>query len=218
MVRACGGGRGEGMRRRFDAITALPIVPPTACATQRTPRVSKIQQCMRAGSGSTVHQGQGGGWGDSSDDEFGRGFEEDGEDRMVTARSRRNLVYTLNSSPPPPVPLPGGVTPASSIGGGAGMGIGINIPDVGGSGLQPFLCSPTVSVFSAPDSASIAYTHTSTESTTALNRPTHPQHKALVKGLAGAAAEPADSSGEAAIEEEESAVREWRRRGWGGDA
>ncbi|KAF7341155.1 hypothetical protein MVEN_01850300 [Mycena venus] len=176
-------------------VGVLPPPPPTR--SHRTPRASKIQQRqqrMRAGSGSTARQGQEGREWDSSDEDEELGFGFADEDKTVTARTRRTLAtYNLNSSPPPPVPpLPGGMqtqTPASSIGRGAG--IGISIPDSlgmgmgSGSGLQPFPRSPTASVFSAPDpypdNASIAYTHTSAGSTTALTRPHH--HAA--RGLAG---------------------------------
>ncbi|KAJ6462471.1 hypothetical protein C8R45DRAFT_1080599 [Mycena sanguinolenta] len=176
--------------------------PPVRDAQHRTPRASKIQrrqqqQRMRAGSGSTARQDQ---WDSSDDEELGFGEE---EDRTVTARSRRTLAslsgregastFTNPSgSPPPPVPplptLPGGITPASSIGRGAG--IGIMIPLASGSGMAPFPFprSPTASVFSAPDNApdnaSIAYTHTSAGSTTALNRPRATLTKGA-KGLAG---------------------------------
>ncbi|KAK7038373.1 hypothetical protein R3P38DRAFT_543541 [Favolaschia claudopus] len=157
--------------------------PPPVRATQRTPRASKIQQRLRTASGSTARQEWGGESSDEDEDaELGFGAD---EDRTVTARTRRTLApYSLNSSPPPPVPpLPGGITPASSIGRGAGLGmLGLNIPDPG-LGLQPFPRSPTASVFSAPDNASIAYTHTSAGSTTALTRPR--QVAQLAKGLAG---------------------------------
>ncbi|KAF7326707.1 hypothetical protein MSAN_02501600 [Mycena sanguinolenta] len=165
----------------------------------RTPRASKIQrrqqqQRMRAGSGATARQDQ---WDSSDDEELGFGEE---EDRTVTARSRRTLAsvssaagssnFTIpNGSPPPPVPpLPGGITPASSIGRSAG--IGIIIPGTGGGAAPfPFPRSPTASVFSAPDThpdnASIAYTHTSAGSTTALNRPRANASTKGAKGLAG---------------------------------
>ncbi|KAJ6537704.1 hypothetical protein B0H19DRAFT_373147 [Mycena capillaripes] len=164
---------------------ALPPPPSTrggSTGTHRTPRASKIAAArMRAGSGATARQD----WGDSSDeDEFGAGADE--EDRTVTARSRRTLAYNLNSSPPPPVPpLPGNMTPGSSI--GRAFGVGLSIPDSGmGGGLQPFPPrSPTASVFSAPDNASIAWTYTSAGSETALNRPRqHHTHQAA-RGLAG---------------------------------
>ncbi|KAJ7433249.1 hypothetical protein B0H11DRAFT_2376277 [Mycena galericulata] len=129
-------------------------LPPPFSVTHRTPRAGIQQQRMRSGSGSTARQR----WGDSS-----AGAEE--EDRTVTARSRRTLTsYTrLSSSPPPPVPPlhAGTQTPGSSIGRGAGMRIGISIPELGmggSAGLQPCPHSPTASVLSAPDSASIAYT------------------------------------------------------------
>ncbi|KAJ7726175.1 hypothetical protein DFH07DRAFT_853187 [Mycena maculata] len=142
---------------------------------------------MRSASGATTHSTSTNsnreGWGSSdSDDELGLGGGAD-EDRTVTARSasgssRRALSYNLaGGSPPPPVP------PLPSAHQGNNHSLGIDI--VGGMGMQPqpFPRSPTASVFSAPDSASIAYTHTSAGSTTALTRP----HGQLMKGrgLAG---------------------------------
>ncbi|KAJ7205411.1 hypothetical protein GGX14DRAFT_397550 [Mycena pura] len=154
--------------------TPFALPPPPAPSSHRTPRANKIAQRMRAGSGSTTRPGQA--WGGSSDEDDGElGFGAD-EDRTVTARSsatRRALSHNLvsNSSPPPPVPpLP------ATIG---RRGSGLHIPDAGlglGAALQPFPRSSTVSVFSAPDSASIAYT-----SATALTRP----HPHAARGLAG---------------------------------
>ncbi|KAJ7483051.1 hypothetical protein B0H11DRAFT_2193141, partial [Mycena galericulata] len=156
-------------------------LPPPFSVTHRTPRAGIQQQRMRSGSGSTARQR----WGDSS-----AGAEE--EDRTVTARSRRTLTsYTrLSSSPPLPVPPlhAGTQTPGSSIGRGAGMRIGISIPELGmggSAGLQPCPHSPTASVLSAPDSASIAYTHTSAGSTTVLMG-LHARHvRQAVKQLGG---------------------------------
>ncbi|KAJ7627816.1 hypothetical protein DFH06DRAFT_727810 [Mycena polygramma] len=158
-------------------------LPPPPQPSARTPRASKIAaQRMRAGSASTARQGHGAEWGDSNssdDDELGFGAD---EDRTVTARNRRTLAYNLNASPPPPVPP----LPSGSLGRGFGRSIGLPNPmDMGGHGLQPFPPrSPTASVFSAPDSASIAYTHTSAGSTTALTRPRN-THAASARGLAG---------------------------------
>ncbi|KAF8181179.1 hypothetical protein K438DRAFT_2021191 [Mycena galopus ATCC 62051] len=179
-------------RAGASSSSGFSLPPPARANPNRTPRASRIQQQrLRAGSAATARQGVQGGsaeWDSNSSDDDELGFGADEEDRTVTARSRRTLAsatYSLNSSPPPPVPpLPGGITPASSIGRGAGLGMGISIPerDRGGA-LQPFPRSPTASVFSAPDSASIAYTHTSAGSTTALNRPRG--HGQAAKGLAG---------------------------------
>ncbi|KAJ7926249.1 hypothetical protein B0H13DRAFT_1090952 [Mycena leptocephala] len=178
-------------RRTVSGSTARVASGSTARARQRS----------ASGSGSAQD------WDSSDDEELGFGAD---EDRTVTARSRRNLAsgsYSLNSSPPPPVPpLPGSVssrtpllnsvdisggsmagTPASSIGRGFGISLNVNIPRPDSSvGLQPFPRSPTASVFSAPDNASIAYTHTSAGSTTALTHPRHHNHlQKAARGLAG---------------------------------
>ncbi|KAJ7465938.1 hypothetical protein FB451DRAFT_1561245 [Mycena latifolia] len=164
---------------------ALP--PPPAAG--RTPRASRQQRAnsgatARTVSGSTARP-WGDGGGDSSDeDEWGAGGGAD-EDRTVTARRvSAQRTHDANYSPPPPVPpLPsrfgmGGLAlsiPADAL----GMGMG------GGVGAQPFPRSPTASVFSAPDNASIAYTHTSAGSTTALTRPHGHLQKQVARGLAG---------------------------------
>ncbi|KAJ7205417.1 hypothetical protein GGX14DRAFT_644523 [Mycena pura] len=135
--------------------TPFALPPPPAPSSHRTPRANKIAQRMRAGSGSTARQA----WGDSSDEDDGElGFGAD-EDRTVTARSR------TPSSATPPRRRPCRRFRRQS--------------DAAGS--APFPRSPTASVFSAPDSASIAYMHTSAGSTTALTRP----HPHAARGLAG---------------------------------
>ncbi|KAJ7060352.1 hypothetical protein C8F01DRAFT_1142372 [Mycena amicta] len=175
---------------------ALPPPPPARPSRvrdpertrhrDRTPRASKIR--VRAGSSSTaVNPPAHAQWGESSDedleaDELGFGDE---EDRTVTARTgRRALSHTLNTgSPPPPVPpLP----PSASVG-RRGVPLHMSIPTTDSLGTMPFPRSPTTSVFSAPDNASIAYTHTSAGSTTHL-RPSSrsgKKDKEAAKGLAG---------------------------------
>ncbi|KAF7364134.1 hypothetical protein MSAN_01072600 [Mycena sanguinolenta] len=163
-----------------------PSPPPPARDQQshghRTPRASKIQrrqqqQRMRAGSGATARQDQ---WDSSDDEELGFGEE---EDRTVTARSRRTLASVSSAAGSSNFTIPNG-----DIGRSAGMGI--IIPGTGGGTAPfPFPRSPTASVFSAPDThpdnASIAYTHTSAGSTTALNRPRANASTKGAKGLAG---------------------------------
>ncbi|KAJ7279675.1 hypothetical protein C8J57DRAFT_1712629 [Mycena rebaudengoi] len=145
--------------------------PPSAPSKNRTPRANRAR--TRSGSGSTARQQTAGGW-DSSEDDDELGFaHNDTEDHTITARSasassagsRRLLSYSNHGSPPPPVPpLPSGVVPISIPSGGSTSALGLQQP-------QPFPRSPTASVFSHPDNASIAYTHTSAGSTTHLTRP-----------------------------------------------
>ncbi|KAF7322361.1 hypothetical protein HMN09_00013900 [Mycena chlorophos] len=157
----------------------------------RTPRASKIRP--RAGPGPPVpipaqdHPPPQPQWAESSDDELDAdelGFGDE-EDRTVTAKTGRRAFshHLLNASPPPPVPP----LPPSATVGRRGVPLHMTIPTKDSFGAMPFPRSPTTSVFSAPDNASIAYTHTSAGSTTHL-RPSSrsgKKDKDAAKGLAG---------------------------------
>ncbi|KAF7292110.1 hypothetical protein MIND_01237700 [Mycena indigotica] len=172
---------------------ALPPPPPARALSRphdsdatrhrdQTPRASKIRS--RAGSAATAIQTAQQQWGESSDDDMDAelGFGDE-EDRTVTARTGRRALshHLVHASPPPPVPpLPQSATVGR-------RGPGLHIPTKESLQNMPFPRSPTASVFSAPDNASIAYTHTSAGSTTHL-RPTSrsgKREREAAKGLAG---------------------------------
>ncbi|KAJ7641186.1 hypothetical protein FB45DRAFT_899602 [Roridomyces roridus] len=179
-----------------------PALPKSSRNRTRTPRANRVQragsdatQRMRVASSSTVRERSashssslsGSGWGSSDDEADELGFAGGGgpdEDRTVTARSASGSSRRVGSgsyqgsSPPPPVPP----LPSSAAAGPSGLALMIPTTTMQ---PQPFPRSPTTSVFSAPDNASIAYTHTSAGSTTALTRPHREKDKTAAKGLAG---------------------------------